>query len=89
MNDHRINLKQALLKPGAISVIVRTVCDGRTKDHVESVWLIGKEGPADGYMIVMREDGTQFGLASSGFAEDKHPVLSGWYGTLKSAFLSM
>jgi len=52
-------------------------------------WLVGQEDAADGYKIVMREDGKQFGLASAGFAHDKHRILVGWYGTLLSAFLAM
>ncbi|MGC1423849.1 MAG: hypothetical protein WA354_06825 [Terracidiphilus sp.] len=88
-NDHGIKLGQTLLVPQKISVIVRLVNNGRLKDLNEDVWLVGQESATDGYRIVMRERNRQFGLASSGFRGDKHLVLTGWYGGLKSAFLSM
>lgn len=87
-NDHRITLESALVPPQRISMIVRTVRIGRVMDEIENVWLIGRENQADGYRIVMREDG-MFGLASNGFASDKHLVLAGYYGGLKDAFLGM
>ena len=37
---------------------------------------------SDGYKIIMRDDGLQFGLASSGFPNDKDPISAGWYGSL-------
>ena len=88
-NAHRIKLEQAIISPQRIPLIFRTVVDGRVKDLTLNVWLVGQEGIADGYKIVMREDGKQFGLASVGFAHDKHLILVGWYGTLLSAFLAM
>jgi hypothetical protein len=88
-NDHRITLKQALVSPHKISVIARTVKAGRVEDKKLSVWLVGQERQGDGYGIIMRDDGLQFGLASSGFPNDKYLVLDGWYGDLLSAFLSM
>lgn len=89
-NDHGISLREALtVRPERISIIARMVNGGRVKDHTLIVWLVGKEGRADGYKIIMREDGIQFGLASSGFPADKYPVLDGWYGDLVSAFMSM
>jgi hypothetical protein len=88
-NLHEISLGQALVPPQWITVIVRTVRDGRVSDAQEFVWLIGKEKSVGGYSIVMREDGLQFGLASRGFPADDHPVLCGWYGGLLSAFLAM
>jgi hypothetical protein len=88
-NDHGLTLRQALVSPNKISVIVRTVRDGRVVDKEQTVWLVGRELVQDGYRIVMREDGLQFGLASSGFPGDEHPILVGWYGGLVSAFLSM
>jgi hypothetical protein len=54
-----------------------------------NAWLVGQEGTADDYKIVMREDGKQFGLASVGFPHDKHLILVGWYSSLLSAFLAM
>jgi hypothetical protein len=88
-NDHRISLRQALVAPQKISVIAQTIKAGRVEDNRLSVWLVGQEGPGDGYRIIMRDDGLQFGLASSGFPNDKYLVLVGWYGDLLSAFLSM
>jgi hypothetical protein len=88
-NDHGISLKLALVPPQRISVIARTVQGGRVRDQKLDVWLVGQEGAIDGYKIIMRDDGLQFGLASSGFPSDNHPILVGWYGSLKSAFMSM
>jgi hypothetical protein len=88
-NAHGINIKQALVPPQRILLIARTDRDGRVEDQKLGVWLVGRENLADGYKIIMREDGLQFGLASSGFATDKHPILVGWYGSLNSAFLGM
>jgi hypothetical protein len=89
-NAHRITLRQALVSPRRIAIIVRMVKNGRPlEDERQVVWLVGQENAEAGYRIVMRERDHQFGLASPGFAEDKHPILTGWYGGLKSAFLSM
>jgi hypothetical protein len=88
-NGHRISLEQALVTPQRIPVIARQVADGRLKDQTLNVWLVGREDSSDGYKIIMRDDGLQFGLASSGFPNDKDPILVGWYGSLLSAFLSM
>jgi hypothetical protein len=88
-NDHRLTLGQALLPPRRISVIERKVQDRQVTDHELSVWLVGGESHEDGYKIVMRDDGMQFGLASKGFPDDDFPVLCGWYGGLVAAFLSM
>ena len=88
-NAHRIKLEQAIISPQTISLIFRTVVDGRVKDQTLNAWLVGQEGTADDYKIVMREDGKQFGLASVGFPHDKHLILVGWYSSLLSAFLAM
>jgi hypothetical protein len=50
---------------------------------------VGQENADDGYRIVMRDGGLQFGLATKGFSTDKYLFLTGWYGGLKSAFLAM
>jgi hypothetical protein len=42
-----------------------------------------------GYRIVLNDEGTSFGLASEGFADDKHLVLCGWYGDFMDAFHAM
>ena len=88
-NAHGISLEQALVPPQQISVIVRLVREGTIRDRKLTVWLVGQERAADGYKIIMRDDGLQFGLASPGFPADPHLVLDGWYGDLESAFLSM
>jgi hypothetical protein len=59
------------------------------KDETLNAWLVGQENLTDRYKIVMRDDGLEYGLASSGFPNDKYLVLVGWYGDLLSAFLSM
>ena len=59
------------------------------KDENLTVWLVGQENPPDGYKIVLLEDGSQFGLASNGFLNDKAPILVGWYGDLLTTFLGM
>ena len=67
----------------------RKVESGRLNDEILDVWLVGQEDSTNGYKIIMRGDGKQFGLASSGFPNDRHLVLVGWYGSLLSAFLAM
>jgi hypothetical protein len=89
VNDHRITLGNALVAPRIISVISRHVTSGRVKDENLTVWLVGQENRPDGYKIVLRDDGSQFGLASSGFPQDKVPILVGWYGDLLTTFLGM
>jgi hypothetical protein len=88
-NDHRISLTQVLVPPQRISVIAQRVKGSQLKDQRLEVWLVGQESSSDGYKIIMRDDGLQFGLASNGFPADKHLVLVGWYGDLMSAFLSV
>jgi hypothetical protein len=88
-NDHRISLKQVLVPPQRISVIARMIQGDRAEDQRLDAWLVGQEGSSDGYRIIMRDDGLQFGLASSGFPNDKYLVLVGWYGSLMPAFLGM
>lgn len=89
VKNHGITLEEALVAPQRIVITERIVRAGMTRDKNLNVWLVGQENSHDGYKIILQEDGTQFGLASSGFASDKHSILAGWYGTLKSAFLSM
>lgn len=88
-NNHRIALNNALVALRMIAVVERQIKDGRVKDETLNVWLVGKESQPEGYMIVMREDGTQFGLATEGFAGDRFPILSGWYGDLLTTFLGI
>jgi hypothetical protein len=37
-----------------IPLTFRTVVDGRVQDETLNVWLVGQQGTADGYKIVMR-----------------------------------
>ncbi|MGA3047771.1 MAG: hypothetical protein ABSD67_14165 [Terracidiphilus sp.] len=89
VNDHRIALQDALVGPRRINVIARQVKKGRVMDENLHVWLVGQEVQPDGYKLILRDDGSQFGLASSGFPDDKSPVLVGWYGSLLAAFMGM
>src|SRR5277367_6309658 len=65
-NEHRITLANALVLPKALTVIWRTTKNGRRRDEELHVCLVGQESSADGYKIIVRDDGQQFGLASSG-----------------------
>jgi len=87
--NHGITLKDALVAPRLISVIARTVRNGGKKDENLTAWLVGQENGTDGYQIILRDDGLQFGLASKGFPHDKAPILVGWYGNLLTTFLGM
>jgi hypothetical protein len=89
VNDHGVTLEDALVAPRMISVIARQVKNGRVKNEDLNVWLVGQENRTDGYKIVLRDDGSQFGLASNGFPHDKIPILVGWYGDLLTTFLGM
>jgi hypothetical protein len=89
VNDHVVTLEDTLVAPRMISVIARQVKNGRVKDEDLNVWLVGQENRTDGYKIILRDDGSQFGLASSGFPHDKVPILVGWYGDLLTTFLGM
>jgi hypothetical protein len=80
-----IDLESLLVPPHRISIIVR---EGGDTEQTIPAWIVGQEHP-DGYKIIMREDGSEFGLATTGFPADANPVLVGWYGELKSAFLCM
>jgi hypothetical protein len=62
INDHRISLEQALVTPQRISIIARQVADGRLRDQTINVWPVGREDSSDGYKIITRDDGSQFGL---------------------------
>ena len=88
-NDHSVTLQQAIVPPRKISIIARTVQLGKVKDQELDCWLVGQEDSRDGYKIIMREDGLQFGLASCGFPSGKQLIPTGWYGNLVSAFLNM
>ena len=88
INDHRITLANALVTPEPRTIIWRNVKNGSTRDETLDVWLVGQES-SDGYKIILRDDGQQFGLASRGFPNDDQLFLVGWYGSLLSAFMAM
>jgi hypothetical protein len=81
-NHHHVDLRRALVQPRKITVIERTVSKGKLRDRTLEVWLVLVErpDPEEGYRIVMKENEPVFGLASEGFPEDAHLILSGWYG---------
>jgi hypothetical protein len=87
--SHGITLAQALIRPKQIVLIDRIVRDGRMTDKKLPAWLVGQERSDGGYMIVMRERDLKFGLASHGFPDDEHPILTGWYGSLVTTFEGM
>jgi hypothetical protein len=80
-----VGLESLVAPPHRISIIVRE--RGNIEETI-TAWIVGEERP-HGYKIIMREDGSEFGLATDGFPEDAHPVLVGWYGDLKSAVLAL
>ena len=87
-NHHHVELRRALVQPHRITVIERTVKNGKLQDRSIAVWLVLVERPEteDGYRIVMKEDEPVFGLASEGFPEDRNLVLCRWYGDFMSTF---
>ena len=90
-NHHLVDLRRALVQPRKITVIERSVRNGKFRDRTLIVWLVLVEGPEieDGYRIVMKENEPVFGLASRGFPKDKDLVLCGWYGDFMTTFLGM
>jgi len=54
---HGTTLAQAIVEPQPISVIVRSVRNGRISDKEETAWLVGREPGQDGYTIVMQTEG--------------------------------
>lgn len=78
-------LESLVIAPHRISIIVR---GGMNAEETITAWIVGEEHP-NGYKIIMRDDGSEFGLATAGFQADLHPVLVGWYGDLKSAYQCM
>lgn len=90
-NAHSVDLRKSLVSPTPITVIDRTVRDGKIDDRLEEAWLVLIEKPQtmSGYRIVAKPDGTMFGLASEGLPSDRHPVLCGWYGDFWDTFRGM
>jgi hypothetical protein len=76
-NHHHVDLRRALVQPRKITVIERTVKDGKLRDRTISVWLVlvERSEPEDGYRIVMKENEPVFGLTSEGFPRDEYFVL--------------
>jgi hypothetical protein len=90
-NHHGVDLRNALVPPRLTKVIKRLAHEGKIRDEVIDAWLVLIEKPESGvgYRIVADIDGRKFGLASEGFASDKHLVLCGWYGDFWTAFKGM
>jgi hypothetical protein len=90
-NHHGVDLRTAVVTPQKITVIERTVRNGKLRDHLVNVWLVLIENPEleTGYRIVLRDTDKMFGLASEGFPGDERLVLCGWYGDFISTFEGM
>ena len=90
-NHHHVDLRRALVPPCKITVIERSLRNGKLQDQPLGVWLVLVERPEteEGYRIVMKEDEPVFGLASEGFPEDEHLILCGWYGDFMTTFRGM
>lgn len=89
-NSHRVNLRFSLVTPSQTKMILRRVRNGKIKDSTVDVWVVLLESPeGDGYIIFYDDALDQFGLASSGFPDDPHPVISGYYGDFWTTFKGM
>ena len=90
-NHHHVDLRRALVLPRKITVIERTVRNGKLRDQTVEVWLVLVESvdQNESNRIVMKENEPVFGLASEGFPEDEHLVLCGWYGDFMTTFQGM
>lgn len=89
-NSHRINLRSSLVTPSQTQMILRVVRNGKLKDSTVDVWVVLHECPGgDGYIIFYDDARDQFGLASSGFPDDYHPVICGYYGDFWTTFNCM
>ena len=90
-NHHKVDLRRAWVQPRKITVIERTVRNGKLRDRTVAVWLvlIERAGQEEGYRIVIKENEPVFGLASEGFPEDEHLILCGWYGDFLTTFQGM
>ena len=87
---HGMSLREALVSPHKIDVIDRRVLNGKIVDTITATWVVARERVTDGYTIVLDDKTGLFGLATSGFPNDKHPVVSGWYrGDLVDTFLGI
>lgn len=89
-NSHSVNLRTALVMPSQTQMILRLVRNGKIKDSTVNVWVVLLERPdGDGYIIFYDDARDQFGLASSGFNDDQHPVICGYYGNFWTTFKGM
>jgi len=89
-NSHSVDLKKALITPVKTKLIHRHICAGKTEDEIIDVWIVLEEDPKkSGYKIVFDERSQMFGLASTGFPDDPHPCLDGFYGNFWTAFRGM
>jgi hypothetical protein len=90
-NAHGVDLRETLVAPSPITVVERSIRNGRPHDCLVDAWLVLIEDPKAGteYRIVATPDGTMFGLASEGFPSDSHLVLCGWYGDFLTTFRGM
>ena len=90
-NRHGVALREALVQPHRITVIERLFNEGKTKDRFVDVWLVLVENheSGTGYQVIAVQDGSSFGLATEGFASDKHLVMCGWYGDFLTTFRAM
>jgi len=71
-------------------MILRSIRNGKFKDSYVSVWIVLQESPVDeGYVIFYDDECNQFGLASSGFPDDQHLVICGYYGDFWTTFKGM
>ncbi len=90
-NYHGVDLRHALVSPRTITVVERSVGNGKVHDGLVVVWLILVENTAagNGYRIVLKDDESLFGLAVEGLPSDQHLVLCGWYGDFLTTFRAM
>lgn len=89
-NPHNVDLRTAIVRPSQTQMILRLVQKGKIKDSTVDVWVVLRElADGDGYIIFYDEAREQFGLASSGFPSDPHPVICGYYGDFWTTFQGM
>jgi len=86
-NSHRVNLRSAIVMPSQTKMTLQLVRNGKIKDTTVEVWIVLRELPeGDGYVIFYDDARDQFGLASAGFPDDRHPIIDGYYGDFWTTF---